>query len=405
MPRTALILTPRLPWPLDDGGRIASWQMVWSAAQAYDVTLLSLVPSGTESEPLPPALASLGIRVERVPHRPPGPASAAARGLFGPWPYTLGRYRNRALAARLRERIVERAPAYVLAGPLHMATYEGDARGVPFVIRQHNVEHVWMERWARTLGATPAGLYARVQAARLKRAEARLCRAAALTLAVHEEDAAALRALAPGARVVALPVAADLDRFPPPRPVVPPVVLLAGSFLWRPNVEGALRFLAEGWPRVRGRVPAARLRIAGKGPPPALVSAAKAAGAEVARDVPSMPEEFAAASVLVVPLWVGAGARVKVVEAMAARLPVVATPLACEGLALAPGVHYLDGAAASDLGDRVSELLSDAGRREALARAARALAEERWSLPRIARLQNELVARIAAPEGGSPAGG
>ena len=57
------------------------------------------------------------------------------------------------------------------------------------------------------------------------------------------------------------------------------------------------------------------------------MSAAKAAGAEVA---PSMPEEFAAASVLVVPLWVGAGARVKVVEAMAARLPVVATPLACE---------------------------------------------------------------------------
>ena len=254
----------------------------------------------------------------------------------------------------------------MLAGPLHMATYEGDARGVPFVIRQHNVEHVWMERWARR-SARRRPLYARVQAARLKRAEARLCRAAALTLAVHEEDAAALRALAPGARVEALPVAADLDRFPPPRPVVPPVVLLAGSFLWRPNVEGALRFLAEGWPRVRGRVPAARLRIAGKGPSPALVSAAKAAGAEVAPDVPSMPEEFAAASVLVVPLWVGAGARVKVVEAMAARLPVVATPLACEGLALAPGVHYLDGAA-SDLGIAWPSCSDDA-RREALARA------------------------------------
>ena len=45
----------------------------------------------------------------------------------------------------------------------------------------------------------------------------------------------------------------DLDRYPLPRPAQPPVVLLAGSFAWKPNVEGALRFLDEGWPRARCR--------------------------------------------------------------------------------------------------------------------------------------------------------
>ena len=245
MPRTALILTPRLPWPLDDGGRIASWQMVWAAAQAYDVTLLA--------GPVRHRVGAAPARARGARHsRRARPASAAGTGerrgggLSDPGPTrsrATGTERSRPFSGSASEQ----APAFVLAGPLHMATYEGDARGVPFVIRQHNVEHVWMERWARTLGATPAALYARVQAARLKRAEARLCRAAALTLAVHEEDAAALRALAPGARV-GRPVAADLDRFPPPRPVVPPVVLLAGSFLWRPNVEGALRFLAGAGP-------------------------------------------------------------------------------------------------------------------------------------------------------------
>src|SRR5439155_12120935 len=54
--RPAIVLTPRLPWPLDDGGRIASWQTVWAAAQTHDVTLLTFVPAGTEAESLPPEL-------------------------------------------------------------------------------------------------------------------------------------------------------------------------------------------------------------------------------------------------------------------------------------------------------------------------------------------------------------
>jgi polysaccharide biosynthesis protein PslH len=390
--RAALILTSRLPWPLDDGGRVASWQIVWSAAQEYDVTLLSLVPPGAETEPVPDALTELGIKVDRVPHRPPVLARAAAQGLFGRWPYTLARYQNAAFARVLRDRISALAPAYVLASPLHMAPYVRDLGGTPMILRQHNVEHVWMERYARGRGATPAGLYARVQAGRLRRAEASLCRAAALTLAIREEDTAALHALAPGARVETLPIGIDLDRFLLPRAAVPPVVLLAGSFAWQPNVEGALRFLADGWPRIRARYPGVRMRLAGKSPPDRLRAAARDLGAEVAADVPSMAEEFAQASVLVVPLWVGAGVRVKIIEAMAARLPVVATPSACEGLGLRPDEHYLEGATPVELADRTIEILGDRGRREALGGDGRLVAEERWSLSATAHLQNKLVA-------------
>ena len=394
--RPAIVLTPRLPWPLDDGGRIALWQTVWAAAQEYDVTLLSFVPQGSETEPPPRPLIDLGVTIVRVPFRPPPLPVAAVSGLIGRWPYTLARYRSVAFERFLRERVAVLTPAYVLANNLHMATYVESIGGIPMVLRQQNVEHVWMERYARDRGSTAAGLYAREQVARLKRAEAFLCGTAALTLAIQDGEADILRALVPAARIATLPVGIDLARYPPRRPAEPAVLLLAASFSWPPNVDGALRFLAEGWPRVRAGAPEARLRLAGKSPPTSLVRAASRAGAEIAADVPSMPAEFARAALLLVPLWTGGGARVKIVEAMAARLPVVATAFACEGLGLTSGTHYFEGGTATELADQALALLRDPVRGDAPARAGRALAEERWSLPAVARLQNELVAQVAS---------
>jgi glycosyltransferase involved in cell wall biosynthesis len=387
----AIVLTPRLPWPLDDGGRIAAFQTLWAAAQTHDVTLITFVPAGTEGEPPPRELRAMSVEVVPVPHRPPAVAAAAVSGLVGRWPFTLARYRRPEFARVLRKRVAMIRPAYALVNHLHMAPYIDELDGVPMVLRQHNVEHVWMERVARDLGMSPAGVYAGIQASRLRKAEAKLCHDAALTLAIQDEETKALRALAPGARVETLPLGVDLDRYLEPRPVSPAVVLLAASFTWKPNVDGAIRFLEEGWPRLRAEAPGARLRIAGKAPPPDLVAAARLADVEVAADVPSMPEEFARATMLLVPLWVGAGARVKVVEALAARLPVISTSMGSEGLGLTPGVHFLEADAPGALAARAAELLRDPARREALARAGRERAEERWALPTVARLQNELI--------------
>ena len=359
------------------------------------MTLLSFVPPGSETEPPPRPLIELGVTVVRVPFRPPPLPVAAVSGLLGRWPYTLARYRSVAFERLLRERVAVLTPAYVLANNLHLAPYVESIGGIPMVLRQQNVEHIWMERYARDRGLTPSGLYARTQAARLKRAEAFLCAAAELTLAIQEGEAEILRGLAPDARVATLPVGVDLGRYPPRSPAEPPVLLLAASFSWPPNVDGALRFLAEGWPRVRAGAPEARLRLAGKSPPASLIRAAERAGAEIAADVPSMPDEFARAAMLLVPLWTGAGARVKIVEALAARLPVVATPFACEGLGLTPGAHYLEGKTAVALADQALALLRDPARGNAPVHAGRAMAEERWSLPAVARLQNELVAQVA----------
>lgn len=391
----ALVLTPRLPWPTDDGGRIVAWQGLLAAAESHDVSLLTFAPPEDRSAP-PRELTDRGVHVIRVPFKPPSTVIAAWRGLFGRWPYSLARYRSKAFDRAVREEIARRRPVVAYVHHLHLATYVDALGGVPMVLREHNVEFLWMARYARAEGASARGAYAALQAVRLRGAESELCRRAALVLAIQNEEARVLRLLAPTARVETLPVGVDLAALPARQPVSPPVVLLAASFEWAPNTTGALRFLREGWPRLRAAAPGAVLRLAGKGPPAALREACAEAGVELAADVPSMAAEYARATLLLVPVWVGAGARVKIVEALAAGVPVVSTAIGAEGLDLEAEKHFVAGETAESLADAAAELLRNADRRESLAKEGRAVAAARWSLPAVAALQARYLAEASA---------
>src|SRR6185503_20881985 len=119
--RAALVLTPRLPWPLDDGGRIVLWQGLWAASRDHDVTLVSFVPRGTEHDPLPEPMRAVTARVVRVPHRPPLLPIALVQGLLGRWPYTLARYQDARFARAVREAVAAARPEYALVHHLHLA--------------------------------------------------------------------------------------------------------------------------------------------------------------------------------------------------------------------------------------------------------------------------------------------
>jgi glycosyltransferase involved in cell wall biosynthesis len=401
---TAIVMTPRPPWPLDDGGRIALWQIVWSMARAFDTVLFTMHRPAEPPGPLPDDLARLGVRLVAVPHEPAPAPLALVQGLVGRWPYTLARFRSDAVDRELRRVAAEVRPRVCVLNNLHLGTYAGALRGSTVVLRQQNVETIWLERYSRTLRG-PARWYAAHQAARMRRAEARLCEEADLVLAIQDEEAAALRALSPRARVEMIPVGVDFGRFRPHRPAAPPVVLITGAFGWPPNESGARKFLADGWPRVRARVPNARLRLVGKGLGGELRDLAIAAGAEAVGYVDDIAVEFAEASALVVPLWAGAGMRVKIVEAMAAGLPVVATSLAAEGIGLRSGIEAELAESAEELGLRVAGLLEDPGRAGALAAAAHAMARERYSIEalgnRLVELCEEAARRREAPATGA----
>ena len=390
----AVVLTPRIPWPLDDGGLIALWQSLWSTAQRFDVTLLSMVRKGTENDEIPRKIQDLGVEVIRIPHSPPSLPVAAWRGIAGRWPYTLTRYRNTAYESRLRQIVREQRPDFIFGNHLHLATYMDIADGVPWVLREQNLEYLWMMRYAQTLRPGPKKLYAQIQAGRLRAAESELCSRASLVFAIQDDEVERIRHIAPRANVACLPIGVDPANYRKSQPKTPPVILLAGNFGWPPNGHGALRFIRDGWPMIQASYPNAKLRLAGKDPSPEVVQAARSVDAEVAGYVSSMIDEFVDATMLVVPLWSGAGARAKTVEALMCQLPVVSTSVGAEGMGMTPGEHLLIADTPEDLGKHVVDLLGSPQKMEKLGSKGHQFALENWSMEAVAKVQNRYCESI-----------
>lgn len=378
---------------------MATYQTLWALAREYETTLLSFVRPSAVNEAAPEGLADLGIELVRVAHRPPPLPIALARGLFGRWPYTLARYRSAEYEATLRRLVAARRPDLALVNALHLTTYLDALGGVPAVLRSQNLEHLWLERYAARLRNPLARAYANGQARRVRRTEAERCSRCRMVLAIRDAEAAAYRELAPGTRVETLPIGIRMERYLARAPESPPIAALIGSWEWAPNVDGARDFLARGWERVRARVPGARLRLVGKGLSPEFGEHARRAGAEVVGYVPDMAVEFARASVLVVPLWMGSGIRVKIVEALAAALPVASTTIGAEGLGLVHGEHALLADTPEGLGEAVADLLGDPDRAQRLAEAGRARVRAEYSLEAVGRRTLELCAEAIAARG------
>ncbi len=186
----------------------------------------------------------------------------------------------------------------------------------------------------------------------------------------------------------------------PPTPLDPlgtaahPELLFVGNFNHPPNVDAASRLIERIFPRVRERVPDALLRIVGAHPPPALREAA-GNHVEVTGHVPDVTPYLAAATLVVVPLQLGGGMRVKVAEAIAHGKAVVATPRAIEGLDLERDVNVALGETDDELAARIVELLlGPPERRRALGTAAYRWARARFGSERWASEYTALYDRL-----------
>jgi glycosyltransferase involved in cell wall biosynthesis len=340
-------------------------------------------------------LAEAMERAGAVPHvltlhpGPEGAAEARERGwgyesFAPPAPTPANRARQHALAEvvppapGVRARIRELAPgsAFVQVEEIYAAQYVHAVRGAPVAVSLHNVDSALFAS-----GLERRALRRRYQAARMARAERRAVRRADATLCVSEADRDHFARA--GARAPLLvPNGVDEDLFAVPEAVPGNErVLFFGTVCWRPNAEGLRRFVAEAWPAVRARRPGATLRVAG---PRSLERVpdlhAPADGVEVVGVVPDLAAELAATRVVVAPLRLGGGTRIKVLEAMAAARPVVGTSVGVERIGFRHDAHGLVADTTAGLADGVVRLLEDDALAARFARDARAAVQDRrWT--------------------------
>jgi len=394
--RVAAVL-PFLPWPPDHGGRIRAAHLLRGLARRHRVTALGVIADPAEERAAAP-LREDGLVVRAVlrPRRFGSLGTAdRARKLMN---LALGRSD---LEARFRSGAVE-AAARSLGGPFDVALAEtlwgaATALRVParvHVLDAHNVEWVVAARAAAREGGGLARALARREAAHLRRREGALLRRFPLVVAVSGEDAAGLRALAPGVRVEVVPNAVDTAALVPLPPAGPPeTILFAGSCNYPPNEEAALWLLREIVPPLRARLPRLVVLLLGASPSRRLLDAARATGGvEVPGWVPELAPWYARAHVAVAPLRVGGGTRTKILEAMALGRAVVATRLGAEGLPFRDGEELVLADEPRAFADAVAALVARPERRADLERRARAAVERGFSAGRaVERLEALLL--------------
>jgi polysaccharide biosynthesis protein PslH len=371
--------------PVDTGGKIRSYNILRHLAHAHEVCLLSYYGGARDYDYEAAIGAELpGARTIHGASLDGGARSQMAaylRSLIQFVPYAVGKFTHpavrTAVAAAMQAGEFDVAVCDFLSASLNFPA----ALSLPTVLFQHNVETSLWQRLAAAAANPALRLAYTLEAAKMARYEKAALRRFHHIIAVSDSDRRQMLAMYPRGAISVVPTGVDTRQFVAvaPSPDHPPRIVFLGSMDWEPNIDAVQYFCREIFPSIRAKFPAAVFQIVGRNPHPSVRQLASGA-VEVTGTVPSVAEYLRKATVVVVPLRIGGGTRLKIFEAMAAGKAVVSTTIGAEGLAVESGRDILLADTATAFADAASLLLGDSNLRHGYERAATALAAQYdWS--------------------------
>lgn len=252
------------------------------------------------------------------------------------------------------------------------------------VLTHHNIESLLMARRAAVETRAVAKAYLQREAAKLRAHEAAASPRFDVNVLVSREDEVALRDRVPGLRTTVVPNGVDTTYFAADASDETATLIYTGGMGMFANLDAITYFLADIWPRIKERHSSVRFVIVGRSPTKAVLDyAAQDARVVVTGFVDDIRPLVRQAAVYVVPLRVGGGTRLKVLDAMAMSKALVSTSVGCEGLAVQPGAHLDVADTPEAFAAATLRLLQDPARRRALGDAARRLVQQQYAWPAI----------------------
>jgi glycosyltransferase involved in cell wall biosynthesis len=371
-----LFVSPFLPYPPVAGGHRQIWSWLTRLSSDHETAFVGFYEREEEA-PNAEEIARHCSQV-RVRLRKPTPHCYSS---FAQLPRWVTEFFSEELAADIAAAAESFRPDVVQFLHTNMAQYGRYATRASRVLTALDIALIAHgRRIALTRGL--ARLQARAEWLRMLRHEAAMFSRADHVIAVSEHDARIVRAAAGHGRVTAVPPGVDREQLEQrQRRPEPGRVLYLGHMEHYPNLDGLLMLYQDIWPHVRHSYAAARLTIAGGGTreelsrvaPDVLARMERDATVEIAGFVPDLGATMDTAAVMAAPLRLGSGVRNKVIEAMAAGLPVVTTRLGAQGLSVAHGRELLLADGAESFARELVRLLRDRRLPERLSAAGREL--------------------------------
>ncbi|MBS1904794.1 MAG: glycosyltransferase [Bacteroidetes bacterium] len=384
-----LQLAPRLPYPLTDGGAIGIYKPTEAIARlGHEITFVTFPDPDPTVTAEARKLMQQFAHVELVSRPLPSRNSTLIRTLFN-GAYPIERRMMPEMYDLLRRMLSEHTFDVIHIDACHMGKYGQwikENYGLPIILREHNFETQIYRRFAANTKNPIAKLLAKVHAHRMLIEETAMIAGHDLTVAITPEDEAQMRHYVPQAKYRLIPAGVDTAYFAPqPIDLEEDSILWIGGMDWEPNLDAVTFFAKEIFPQIVEHYPKIGFDIVGNGTD-RLTDLASGSNGRVRLHgrVPDVRPYLAKAQVLVCPLRVGGGMRLKLLDFFAAAKAVVSTRIGAEGNKGVDGMHILLRDDADSFATAVQGLLADPTLRATIATNARRLAVEEYSWDHIA---------------------
>lgn len=378
-----LFLTPYLPYPLDNGGLIRVFHLLTNVAKRHDVTLLCMEPDNDKQREGVEVIQSKNIDIQLIPvarnQKKENKRLYQLLSLFSKNTYQYHQYFSKQMQTAISIQLESGQHDLVMVEFSQMGYYDITS-DIPKYVDQHNVEYEIMQRTYETEKSPLRKLLARSEWKKYRDHEIENCEKFDGCFTTSKRDAEILRQRSEHLRCHVIPNGVDSEFFRPNNAHVDPnMILFTGTISYYPNTEGILWFCRNVWPLVKKAKPEATFCIAGKSPPSEIQNLAQSdQNIIVTGAVDDMRDYYSNASVVVVPLRVGGGTRLKILEGMSMQKAIISTSVGAEGIDHSNGDNILLRDTPNDFANAIIRVLEDDNLRTRLELGGRRLVEQKY---------------------------
>jgi polysaccharide biosynthesis protein PslH len=395
-----LFLAHHLPFPTDSGAALRTYHVLRMLSQNYDITALCLLRGGERAHSdLQADVRALETfaTIEVFATENVGMLRRIGqhlRSVVRRRAYTAFTHESRTFRRRVDELLTGDSVSLVHLDSLDLCGYLPLNTSAPVVCAHHNIESDLL-RIRATIGQRRlVGRYLRFQAALVRREERKWCDTFAINVVVSEADGARLKQIASAAQVCVVPNGVDTTCFTPAEPAQEGVVFV-GGLDWFPNLD-ALRYFCDAiMPALRRRLPDVRVCWVGRASDDLRRQYQSSCGLELTGLVDDIRPHVRAAACYVVPLRIGGGTRLKILDAWAMGKAVVSTSIGCAGLAARDGDNILIRDEPGSFAEAVTKVLTDPALRRSLEKRARDTAVQLYDWETIGRTMREAYLNLS----------
>jgi polysaccharide biosynthesis protein PslH len=375
-----LMLTPYLPYPLFSGGQIRTYNLLKNLADKHEITLFSFIRQDKERIHLD-KLARFCKKVKVFPRRPAWDKKNIFLAGFTPFPFVMiATYLSLTVRKAIKFELENYNYDLIHAEPFYMMPNIPKTK-IPILLVEQTIEYMVYKKYVDDFSKAVLKPFMYFDVYKLKFWEKLYWQKATRLAAMSEEDKEIMQKVVKDKKIDVVANGVDIDFFSKTKIKRPkdPVVLFVGNFKWLPNKDAAVFLTKKIWPKIKKSVPNARLWIVGKNPTEKILALGKHQGVKVEGSIDDIRQALGSSTVMLAPIRNGRGTKYKVLESMAAKLPVVSTPLGIDGIKAKDGKEVLVADNADTLAKKTVKLLKNKALGKKLAANAFKLVSEKYN--------------------------